>query len=121
MSLDLPAISQPFPDALPFFDIRQFLANGWTSAGAYTFAVRPDGNALDLMLRVRGDNATSSAIAEGIPISPAYGVRFQGHYSETGESVWISMSNVGRLVVSGLGGGPFPGEISAIVRMPMKK
>lgn len=121
MSLDLPVISQPYPDSMPFFDIRQFLVNGWASAGTHTFAVRPDGNALDLMLRVRGDNATSSAIAEGIPISPAYAVRFQGHYSETGESVWISMSGVGRLVVSGLGNGPIPGEISAIIRMPMKK
>lgn len=121
MSLDLPVISQPYQDSMPFFDIRQYLVNGWVSAGTHTFAVRPYGNALDLMLRVRGDNATSSAIAEGIPISPAYAVRFQGHYSETGESVWISMSGVGRLVVSGLGNGPIPGEISAIIRMPMRK
>lgn len=121
MSLDLPAISQPYPDSLPFFDIRQFLVNGWTSAGVHTFAVRPDGNALDLMLRVRGDNATGSYIAEGIPVLPPYVVRFQGHYSETGESVWLAFNNAGGLVVTGIGLAPFPGEISAIVRMPLKK
>lgn len=121
MALDLPAISQPFPDARPFYDIRQFLVNGWTSAGAHTFAVRPDGNALDLMLRVRGENATGFYIAEGIPIRPAYVVRFQGHYSQTGQAVWLAFNNAGGLVVNGLGNGPFPGEISAIVRMPMQK
>ena len=121
MSLDLPPVSQPFPDSLPFFDVRQFLVNGWTSAGVRTFAIRPDGNALDLMLRVRGDNANGFYVAEGIPIFPPYVVRFQGYYSETGGSVWLAFNNAGGLSVSGLGGGPFPGEISAIVRMPMKK
>lgn len=116
MSLDLRPIVQPFPDARPFYDIREFLVNGWASVSNETFAVRPDGNALDLMLRVRGDNATSSNIAQDIPFAPPYTVRFPAYFD--GTMRWVILDQLGRLAVLD---GITRGELSGIVRMPMKK
>lgn len=116
MTINLPSIVQPFPEASPFLSIREFLVNGWTATSAQTFAIRPDGNALDLMLRVRSDNVTSANIALGIPITPPYTVTFPVYFA--GELKWMLFTLEGRLAITG--GIPPAGEISGIVRMPRK-
>lgn len=114
-----PLTSQPFPDSKPFFDVRDYLTNGWVSAGTQTFAVRPDGNVFDFIIRVRGDSATGIYIAENIPIRPAYVVNFQAKYGS--ENVWLAMNGNGGLAITGAGSAPFAGEVSAIIRMPMRR
>lgn len=116
MTIEMLPISQPYPDTKPFLDVRGFLANGWTSTSAQTFAVKPDGNSLELMFRVRSDNAVSANIALGIPFAPPYAVTFPAYFG--GELKWCVFNLDGRLAV--FGGIPPAGELSGIIRMPMR-
>lgn len=112
-----PVSGLPFPDAEPLLDMRDYLVNGWVASGGATFAIQPDRNTLMLIMRVRGDNATSRLIAEGLPFAPPYAVRFQGLYAN--ESVWIAMGNTGTLLLQS-GAPPFPGEITSIQTLPKR-
>lgn len=118
MSLDLPAINQPYPETMPWLDVRQYLVNGWVATTAQTFAIRPDGNALDLSYRLKGADATSSIIAEGIPIAPPFNVRFQGYL--LGQSVWLSLDQNGIMRITSAGQPPYGDEVYGIARMPRK-
>lgn len=112
-----PISGLPFPDAEPLFDMREYLVNGWVASGAATFAIQPGRNTLLIVMRVRGDNASSRIVAEGLPFEPPYAVRFQGLHGN--DSVWISMGNTGTLLLTA-GTAPFPGEITSIQTLPRR-
>lgn len=113
-----PLSNQPYPAVNPFLDIRPYLINGWRAAGSQTFSVIPSGNTLTLSMRVFGDQAMGSQIAEGVPIAPPYVIRFFGDHNNS--QVRLAMNGNGGIFVYGLGAGPIEGEISAIQTMPRR-
>lgn len=63
----LQTLNTAYPSIEPWFDLRPYLINGWTSLGGQTFGIGVTPNSLMITARLIADQATSWFVAEGIP------------------------------------------------------
>lgn len=64
---DLGTLDTAFPGIDPWFDLRDYLVNGWESIGTQTCAVAASNNLLFWSVRLNGDSATSVIFMRDIP------------------------------------------------------
>lgn len=65
---ELATLNTAFPSVDPWFDLRPYLINGWTSLGGQTFGMGVMHNSLMISARLIADEATSWQIATAIPL-----------------------------------------------------
>lgn len=66
---ELALLNTAYPDNNPWFDLREYLVNGWRSAGSQTCGVSALPNLLFWSMRLVGDDATSNQFMAGIPLA----------------------------------------------------
>lgn len=64
---ELAILNTAYPDNDPWFDLRPFLVNGWTSLGTQTCGVAALPNLLIWNMRLIGDDSTSTIFMRDVP------------------------------------------------------
>ncbi|MGP4995561.1 hypothetical protein [Glutamicibacter ardleyensis] len=64
---DLAILNTAYPDANPWFDLRPYLANGWTAVNSQSCGMAAEPNLLIWSMRLRGDSSSSWIFMDGIP------------------------------------------------------
>lgn len=98
---ELGTLTTAFPGIDPWFDLRDYLVNGWESIGTQTCAVAASNNLLFWSARLNGDSATSVIFMQDIPghLRPPQNLPVP-IYTSAGASYATANRNFGRLAVS---------------------